>query len=96
LFVKEKTPSFKTANPNLEKKDLTPLIKESWETIDSKSVWEKKHKGLLEEWKTANELFMKMNPGWAKTPSKKKKVESGSLQLELVEGAEGGTDQVVM
>jgi hypothetical protein len=98
LYVKAATPSFKTSNPSLEKKDLTALIKTAWKALENKEEWEKEHTALLSAWKTKNEVFMKKNPGW-KSPSKgkgEKKVESGSLELEFVEaGGNGGGDQVV-
>jgi hypothetical protein len=53
------TPSYKSANPDIEKKELTALIKGSWEDLNSISAWNMKHTGLLDDWKIANDAFKK-------------------------------------
>jgi hypothetical protein len=67
LYVKDKTPGFKTG---LDLFVQAELIKTAWEELDDKSEWEEKHAGLFEESKIANERNEKQG-------------ESASLQVEI-------------
>jgi hypothetical protein len=102
LYVKAVTPTYKSGNPDLAPKDIKVLVKEAWDAFVDKDEWEEEHAELLETWKAENDVFMKKNPDWVKTPakakkSKDKKGESGSMKMDVVESdVNGGGDQVVV